>query len=394
MKKNKPELRQLPAAVRRSLLACFFLAAMAAALSGCGNSPSNAPGESAIAGNAGVAVTAGSGAAASGSAAASGNAVQADSTSPANTDSQKAKGKERLSLMLDWYPNAVHSFLYAAQKLGYFAEQGLEVDIRMPADTNDSLRLAAAGTIDLALTYQPQVLMARGEDIPVKSVAAIVRHPLNHLLVPQDSGIQSPKDLEGKTVGYSSIPLYEAMVRTMVLRDGGNPDKVKLADVGFDLIPALATGRTDAIMGGFINHEKLLLAKEGHPAADLDPTLYGVPDYYELVLAASDNTIASKREAIQKFVAAAAKGQQYVKEHPSDALRLLLDHEEETAPLDEQVETESLNILLPLMDAGDQPFGYQDPKSWDDVRAWLVQSELLDPGVQAKDAFVNLSEQE
>lgn len=95
--------------------------------------------------------------------------------------------------MLDWYPNAVHSFLYAAEAEGYFAEEGLEVEIQMPADTNDALKLVAAGKVDLALSYQPQVLMARGEQIPVKSIAALVRHPLNHLMVAADSGITRPE---------------------------------------------------------------------------------------------------------------------------------------------------------------------------------------------------------
>src|SRR5689334_4518404 len=76
---------------------------------------------------------------------------------------------EKVSLMLDWYPNAVHSFLYAAEEKGYFKEQGLDVDIQMPADTNDPLKLVAANQVDMALSYQPQVLVARGEDIPVKS---------------------------------------------------------------------------------------------------------------------------------------------------------------------------------------------------------------------------------
>lgn len=108
--------------------------------------------------------------------------------------------------MLDWYPNAVHSFLYAAQQNGYFAEEGLEVDIQMPADSNDALKLVAAGKVDLALSYQPQVLMARSEGIPVKSVAALVRHPLNHLLVPAESGITGRKNSQAKMPDTPPFP--------------------------------------------------------------------------------------------------------------------------------------------------------------------------------------------
>ncbi|OKP91928.1 ABC transporter substrate-binding protein [Paenibacillus helianthi] len=311
--------------------------------------------------------------------------------SPASSASADQGGQpHKLTIMLDWYPNAVHSFLYAAQQNGYFADEGLTVDIQMPADSNDALKLVAAGKVDLALSYQPQVLMARGEQIPVKSVAAIVRHPLNHLMVPADSGIKSPKDLAGKNAGYSSIPLYEAMLKTMVKSDGGDPGAVTLTDVGFDLIPAITTGRVDGIIGGFINHEQLILEKEGHPVISLNPTDYGVPDYYELVLVASDQGLQNSEGYIQKFIQAARKGQQFVADHPQEALNLLLAHEDATAPLDKDIESKSLELLLPLMDAGSEPFGYQDPASWKKVQTWLSDNGLLNGKVKTAEAFINL----
>ncbi|MFC3750722.1 ABC transporter substrate-binding protein [Paenibacillus sp. GCM10012306] len=301
-----------------------------------------------------------------------------------------ASKPHKLTLMLDWYPNAVHSFLYAAQENGYFAEEGLDVEIQMPADSNDALKLVAANKIDLALSYQPQVLMARGEQIPVLSIAAIVRHPLNHLMVPANSSVKTPADLTGKTVGYSSIPLYEAMVKTMVRSSGGDPESLQLVDVGFNLIPALSTGQTDAIIGGFINHEQLILEKEGHPVTSLNPTDYGVPDYYELVLVASQEGMQNSQAYFKKFLTAAAKGQKFVKEHPEKALSLLFKHEDQTSPLDKDIEKKSLEILLPLMDPGNEPFGYQDPDSWNKVQQWLKENGLLSAEVAPEEAFINL----
>lgn len=323
----------------------------------------------------------------------SGNDKPAGAGSPsaaAEPSAAAANGKlHKLTIMLDWYPNAVHSFLYAAQAEGYFAEEGLNVEIQMPADTNDALKLVAAGQVDLALSYQPQVLMARGEELPVKSVAALVRHPLNHLMVAADSGITRPKELSGRQAGYSSIPLYEAMLKTMVKTDGGDPASLKLVDVGFDLIPALSTGRVDGIMGGFINHEQLILEQEGHPVHSFNPVDYGVPDYYELVLVASEKGLQNSQEYIRKFVNAARKGQQFVQQHPEQALKLLLEQQDATAPLDQTIEAHSLEILLPLMDAGPQPFGYQDPASWQNVCNWLNENGLLTGDVDSQDAFIN-----
>ncbi|MBY9078366.1 ABC transporter substrate-binding protein [Paenibacillus sp. HN-1] len=322
----------------------------------------------------------------------SGSPSLAASSQPAEeaSNTSASASASKLTLMLDWYPNAVHSFLYAAQDQGYFAAQGLDVDIQMPADTNDALKLAAAGKIDLALSYQPQVLLARGEQIPVKSLASIVRHPLAHLMAPEGGSIKTPKDLEGKTVGYSSIPLYEEAVKTMVKADGGDPAKVQFVDVGYDLIPAVSTGQTDAIMGGFINHEQLLLQKEGHPVVSINPADYGVPDYSELVLVASDEGIGKHRDEFAKFLTAIREGQKFVQEHPDEALSILMKHEDKTAPLDADIEKQSLSILLPLMDAGSEPFGTQDPASWDKVRQWLIDSGLLKEDIKAEDAFINL----
>lgn len=297
---------------------------------------------------------------------------------------------QQLSIMLDWYPNAVHSFLYVAKEKGYFEEQGLNVEIQMPADTNDPLKLVAAGKVDIAISYQPQVVVARAEGIPVKSFAALVRHPLNQVMVPEDSSIHSPKDFAGKTVGYPSIPLDEAIIQTMVEKDGGDGQKVKMVDVGWDLIPALATKKTDPIIGGFINHEKLLLEKEGYPVRTLNPAAYGVPDYYELVMAGSEKRLKDKEEAFKKFITAITKGQKYVVEQPQEGLAILLQQGDQSAPLDKEIEKKSLEILLPLMDAGEKPFGCQDPETWEKVVTWLKKTKIINKRIDPEEVFINL----
>ncbi|GMK48967.1 ABC transporter substrate-binding protein [Paenibacillus glycanilyticus] len=300
------------------------------------------------------------------------------------------KKTEELTVLLDWYPNAVHTFLYAAEEQGYFEEEGLKVKLQTPADTNDALKLVATGKADLALSYQTQVAVARSEDIPVVSVGAIVRHPLNQLFVAEGTGIKTPKDLEGKKIGYPSLPLDEAMVNTMVKADGGDPSKLNYVDIGWDLIPAMTTNRVDGIIGGYINHEKLLLEKEGEKLISFNPADYGVPDYYELVLTASEKELDSKGDAIKRFLAAAAKGQEYTASHPDEALKLLLDKQSTDFPLDADIEKQSLQILLPLMDAGNEPFASQSEDSWNNIITWLTEHGEIKKPVKAADAFRNL----
>ncbi|WP_338554698.1 ABC transporter substrate-binding protein [Paenibacillus sp. KS-LC4] len=317
-------------------------------------------------------------------------AIMAGCSSDNKNTANGAEGAQELTVLLDWYPNAVHTFLYAAEEQGYFKEAGLNVKLQVPADTNDALKLVATGKADLAISYQMQVAVARAEDIPIVSVASLVRHPLNQLFVLESSGVKTPKDLVGKKIGYPSIPLDEAYVNTMVKTDGGDPSGLNYVDVGWDLIPAMTTKKVDAIIGGYVNHEKLLLEKEGVKLIALNPADYGVPDYYELVMTASEEGVASKSEVYKKFIAAAAKGQQYTASHPDEALKVLLDKQNADYPLDAEIEKQSLHVLLPLMDAGSEAFGSQSAENWSNVISWLKEHGQLTKDIKAEDAFRNL----
>jgi putative hydroxymethylpyrimidine transport system substrate-binding protein len=303
--------------------------------------------------------------------------------------SNKQADETELTVLLDWYPNAVHTFLYAAEEQGFYKAAGLKVKLQTPADTNDALKLVASGKADLALSYQMQVAISRSEDIPIVSVGAIVRHPLNQLLVLESTGIRSPKDLIGKKIGYPSIPLDEAIVNTMVKSDGGDPSKLNYVDVGWDLIPAMTTKKVDGIIGGYVNHEKLLLEKEGEKLIAFDPSKYGVPDYYELVLTASEDGLKKNGGAIKKFLEASAKGQAYTVDHPKEALQILLDKQSKDFPLDAEVEQKSLDILIPLMDAGKESFGSQSAESWSSIIDWLVEQGQIKKAIKAEEAFRN-----
>ncbi|MDL4839628.1 ABC transporter substrate-binding protein [Aquibacillus rhizosphaerae] len=296
-----------------------------------------------------------------------------------------------IDVMLDWYPNAVHSFLYVAEDKGYFEDEGLKVNIQFPTNPTDPLNLAASGKITLGFYYQPDVAMARAnEDVPVKSVGAIVRSPLNHVVTLDNSPITQPKDLEGRTVGYPGIPLNEALLTTMVANDGGDPNKVNLIDVGFELGSSLVTNKVDAVIGAYVNHEVPVLKHEGHNTRYFNPVDYGVPSYYELVAVTSDNTWNEKQDSIKAFWRAATKGYEIMKENPDEALQILLDNqEEENFPLVKEVEAESIEILLPKMDS-EQGFGNQSEKSWQETIDWLEESGLIEDAPVVDDIFVNI----
>lgn len=308
---------------------------------------------------------------------------------------QQAENEElqEVDIMLDWYPNAVHSYLYTAQEKGYFEEEGLDVNIMFPTNPTDPLNLAAAGEVDLGISYQPDVITARTEGIPVVSVAAIVRSPLNHIVYKADSDIERPRDLEGRTVGYPGIPVNEPIVEKMVEADGGQFEEVDLVDIGFELQSSLVSDRADAVSGAYINHEVPVLEHAGTSVEYFNPVDYGVPPFYELVLVTNEETLAEEEEKINAFWTAAEKGYTYMKDHPEESLDILFENEDqENFPLEREVEEESLNILMDKMETEDEAFGSQDRESWEETISWLEEMEYISETPNVDDIFVNMSE--
>lgn len=309
----------------------------------------------------------------------------------ANNSSEKL---EDVDLVLDWYPNAIHTFIYAAIENGYFKEEGLKVNIKYPSNPTDPLSLPAAGKATLGIYYQPDIVIARAnEKVPVKSIGAIVHTPLNVIIALKEKNINSPKDLSGKTVGFSGNPLNTEYVKTMVKADGGDPNSVKVIDVGFELLSSMVTKKVDATTGGLINHEVPVMQHEGHQINYFDPSKYGVPNYYEEVFVTSDKTLKEKSETLKKFMRAAKKGFEFTKNNPDKSLKILLDNQQkDNFPLIEDVEKQSINVLLPKMESKDEPFLYQDKKVWENNINWLQEKGMLKEKVKAEDFYVNLDE--
>ncbi|MFD1032664.1 ABC transporter substrate-binding protein [Metaplanococcus flavidus] len=312
--------------------------------------------------------------------------------------SESGEAKEenaQIDLMLDWYPNAVHSYLYVAEEKGFFEEQGLDVNLHFPTNPTDPINMVASGQMTLGITYQPDVITARAnQGINIKSVAAIVRSPLNHVVMLENSEMESPADLEGMKVGYPGIPLNEALIKTMVSEAGGNPEEVEMIDVGFELGSSLVSKKVDAVVGAYINHEVPLLASKGVETKTLNPEKYGVPPYYELVLVTNDENWEGKEEEIRAFWKAASKGYEWMAEHPTEAVELLLKNQDEANfPLAKEVEDESMAILLPRMKA-DEGFGSQSKEDWKNVADWMLERELIEELPDLDLIFENLLEEE
>ncbi|MDQ3410839.1 MAG: ABC transporter substrate-binding protein, partial [Chloroflexota bacterium] len=228
-----------------------------------------------------------------------------------------------VTVALDWYPNANHAGLYLAQERGYFAEAGLAVELYTPADPTTVLQTVAAGRDTFGISYQTDVLLARAEEIPVVSVAALVQRPLLGIMVLDASGIARPGDLAGLTIGYPGIPSQEAYLATMLAADGLTMDEIELVNIGYELVPALIAGRVDASLGSYWTHETILAEREGYPVDILRVDEWGVPPYYELVLVASEERIGQDPALISAFLGAVQRGYDAAIADPEAALDAL-----------------------------------------------------------------------
>ena len=297
------------------------------------------------------------------------------------------KKLEEINVVLDWYPNAVHSFIYDAIKKGYYEQEGLKVNIVFPSNTNDAISLTSAGKAQIGIYYPHDVIQVRAQqDVPVKIIGSIVQSPLNIVMSLAEKNIKSPKDFEGKTIGYAGTALSEAMIKSMMKNESVNEDTVKFLDVGFDLMSSMTTKKVDATIGCLVNHEVPQLEEEGFKVNYFTVDKYGVPTYPELVFVTSDNLIKEKKELISKFLRASKKGFEDMKNSKDETLDILLENQnKENFPLSKTVEQKSMDTILPLMQNDNAKFLYINENDIQNMINWEKQEGIITKDIKVED---------
>ncbi len=264
---------------------------------------------------------------------------------------------QKLTLMLDWFPNIDHLPIYVAQQQNFFAEKDLEVSIMSPSDTSDALKLAAAGKVDIAISYEPQTVIAAAAGIKIIAIGRLIEHPLTTLLFLKNSGIEKPADLEGKKIGYTVPGLMDMMMEAFAkLNDIKNYTPV---NVGFTILPSLAAGKVDAVMGPFKTYETVIMGHKGYQAGFFELEKFGVPDYDELIFVCSENTLKKKEPAFRAFSQTMDRAINYIRANPEKALESYFSVLPEA---DKKIETEAFMLTKPYYAHSQKP----------DVRQWQL----------------------
>jgi putative hydroxymethylpyrimidine transport system substrate-binding protein len=246
---------------------------------------------------------------------------------------------EGATLVLDFTPNAIHTGIYAGLALGYYRDEGIDLQVQAPGESSDAPKLLAAGKVEFAILDVQDLAIARDRGIDVVGVAPILVRPLAAVIARADGPVRRPRDLEGRRVGVTGLPSDEAVVDSEVEDDGGDPDAVERVMVGFNAVPALAAGKVDAVTG-FWGSEAVALERQGVPVRVFKVDEHGAPSYPELVLVTSRRMLEEDPELVDALHRATRRGYSFTNDFPKVALDELLaanpelDRAEQTAQLD------------------------------------------------------------
>jgi putative hydroxymethylpyrimidine transport system substrate-binding protein len=283
---------------------------------------------------------------------------------------------QSLTLMLDWFPNADHVGIYQALADGDFSRAALDVHVQVPGNPALPLELLAGGKVDVAISYEPEVLLARNQGLPLVSVAAIAQEPLTSIVSLGSAHIRRPADLRGKKVGDAGIPYQHAYLETILAHAHIPPSSVTEIDVGTDLVPAMLSGRVAATLGAYWNYEAIQLALDRKHPRVIRMNEVGVPNYDELVIVVRKGTLVEHPDEIRRFVQALARGYESARQDPQTAVNNLVGA---TTGLDPKFQLASLRATLPAFfpSRPGEPWGWQDPAQWNAYGEWMLREHLI-----------------
>ena len=286
--------------------------------------------------------------------------------------------QEPFTVMLDYFPNADHAGIFAAKAAGLYEKAGLDVKIQTPPDPSAPLKLLRAGKADVAISYEPELLLARdaGADTLV-AVGALVQVPLTSVMALPAARVKSARDLAGKRVGTSGIPYQSAYLKTILEQAGVDAGSVKETNVGFNLVPAMLGRKVDATLGAFWNYEGVDLARRGRKPVILRMENLGVPAYNELILAARRESLdEAGASRLRRFLTATAAGHRLVRDDPAVGVDALLKAD---PGLDRGLQEAAVKATLPVFfpQRADQPWGWMEPVDWANYERWMRANDLL-----------------
>ncbi|MBB3933897.1 putative hydroxymethylpyrimidine transport system substrate-binding protein [Aureimonas phyllosphaerae] len=294
-----------------------------------------------------------------------------------------ALAADKLTVLLEWFVNPDHVPLVVAREKGFFAARGLDVDLVPPADPSAPPRLLAAGEADVAVHYQPNLMLDVKAGLPLVRFGTLVETPLNTVMVRADGPVKTLADLKGRKIGYSVAGIEEAVLSAMLGSVGLSLSDVELVNVNFALTPSLLSGNVDATIGAYRNFELTQIRLEGHEGQAFFPEENGVPAYDELILVTSREKLGDPR--LPRFLAAVEEAAIFATNHPDEALALFL---KAYPDLDDELNRRAFADTLPRF--AKRPFAL-DAGRYARFATFMKDKGLLDAAPPLADYAVELT---
>jgi ABC-type nitrate/sulfonate/bicarbonate transport system substrate-binding protein len=241
------------------------------------------------------------------------------SAPPASPSTSLAPTTVRLAL--DWTPNTDHTGFFVAKHEGWYADAGIDLKI-VPYSSTAPETLIGAHQAECGISFQDALTFAVATGVKATSVMAILQRTASEIAVLADSGIDRPKQLDGKTYGGFGYPNELPTVKYVIQHDGGTGT---FKDVTIDsaAYEALYAKRVDFTIP-FTAWEGVEASLRGIKLRYFAFTDYGFPDFYQVVLACDPDWLAREPEAARRFVAATVKGFQMAASDPDGAAAILV----------------------------------------------------------------------
>lgn len=292
---------------------------------------------------------------------------------------------EKLTVMLEFFANPDHAPLYIAQAKGFFTAEGLDVEVREPADPSQVPFLVAAGAVDVGLTSMVNhIILKATQDLDAIAIGALLMKPLGALVAIKERGIEEITDLKGKKIGFSVAPVEPAVYSTMLRTAGLDPQRdVTFVQLDFlSLLPALLAGTVDAI-GAFRNFEPVRVELAGFTPAVFPEEEYGAPEGYQLVFIVRRSLLVERPESLRKFLDALTKGVLFVLAHPDSSRELFF---QVLPKLRDELNTRAYERTVPIF-AG-APCHNEEPR-WEASQNFLVEQSITPKAVPLEELFTD-----
>jgi NitT/TauT family transport system substrate-binding protein len=265
---------------------------------------------------------------------------------------------------LGWFLNSQMAGDVAAIEKGFFREAGIELKIQPGGPAIDPVQVVAGGGTTFGNASSIGVLLnARAQGLPVRAFGtALQRHPFAFIFY-QGSGIRTPKDFEGKTIGIQ--PTARPLLEAVLSKHGIPKDRIKMVFVGGDTTP-LATRQVDVISGWIINAGQMDAAAKGGVISYFRLWDLGIR-MYAYTWFATDQVLRERKDVLARYLNASAKGWLYARDHADEAVDYVLKH---ARGLDRGLELstwKNMASYLTSVQTKTQGWGYMDPKVWADL---------------------------